>query len=300
MRLPLALLLVAACGSDVPGDDTTSPDAPASMLPPGYQTLISQAWTLAPNTEKYLCVRQTATTDTYIKSIRPIAPTGSHHAVLMITDNSTVADGTTDCTSMLPSPAIYASGVGTNEFDFPDGVGLHIKAGQQLFLNLHLFNTGEVDLAGTSGVAIIPTDAASIQHEAASILIGAATKAEVPVGLGVQLRFQCATPANTTVFAVAPHMHLTGAHLTETYVESGNTNMVLDTDYSFDDQHFRSVTPFTTTAGGKIQVTCTYNNDGQGANPIPFGESTTQEMCFGMTYVYPPPGVPGCGTEISI
>lgn len=297
MRFAFTLLLFAACGSDVPAEPT--PDAP-SMLPDGFQTLISQAWTLPPSTEKYLCVRQTATTDLYVKAIRPIAPTGSHHAVLMLADNSSVPDGTTECTSMLPSPAIYASGVGTNEFDFPDGVGLHIKAGQQLFLNLHLFNTGDADLQGTSGVAIVPTDAASIQHEAASVLIGAANKATVPVGLGVQLRFQCPTPAGTTIFAAAPHMHLAGAHLTEEYVSGGTSQTVIDTDYSFDDQHFRPVTPFTTVDNGKLVVTCTYNNDGQGANPIPFGESTTQEMCFGMTYVYPPPGASTCGTEVAI
>ncbi|HEY0255031.1 MAG TPA: hypothetical protein VGC41_26070 [Kofleriaceae bacterium] len=291
----MVLVAVAACGSDVPTD--TPPDA--ASLPDGYQTLLSQDWSLAPGTEKYLCVRVTATSDTYIKSIRPIAPLGSHHAVLMLASNSTDPDGTTECTSMLPSPAIYASGVGTSDFDFPEGVGLHVRAGQQLFLNLHLFNAGENTLTGTSGVAYLPMDPTTLVHEAASVLIGAANKAVVPVGLNQQLRFTCPTPAGTTVFATAPHMHLLGAHLTSEYVVDGVATPILDTDYSFDDQRFRPNTPFTTT-GGKIQVTCTYNNMDTGANPVPFGESTTQEMCFAMTYVYPPPSGSVCGTEVAI
>jgi hypothetical protein len=294
MRIALSCLAISllGCGVDVP-----TPDAPAINTDPGYQTLISTPWTLDANSEKYLCLRVTMTQDVWIKTIQPIAPVGTHHGVLMLAATPTVADGLTECSSMLTDPAIYASGVGTTSLDFPDGVGLHIQAGEQLFLNLHLFNASDSTLSGTSGIEYIAADPMSIVHEAASVLIGAANKASVPVGLGVTLKFECTPPADTTIFAVAPHMHLLGTHLNATYTPMGGAATTLaDLDYSFDDQKFRTITPLVTSPKGKYDVTCTYDNES--GSPVAFGESTTQEMCFAMTYVYPPPGASVCGTEI--
>lgn len=263
------------------------PDAGSSG--DGFVTLLSTPWSLDPGSEQYDCYRVTMQQDVWIKSIKPIAPVGTHHSVLMLVTNPTEPDGLTQCSSLLTDPAIYASGVGTNELDFPDGIGLHIKAGQQLFLNLHLFNASDSPLTGTSGIEYLPADPTTIVHEAGTVLAGRATDATVPVGLNQSLQFTCTTPANVTMFAVAPHMHLYGIHLNATYNPGSDAapTTVLDTDYQFDNQQFRMMPQqLTTTAGGKYVVTCTYDNES--GNPIDFGESTTQEMCFAMTYVYPP------------
>jgi hypothetical protein len=290
-QLALLVSLATACGTPPPPPDI-SPDAPA--LDPGFQVLVSTPWSLDANAEQYYCLRVTLQQDIWIKSINPIAPTGTHHSVLMISSNPTVADGLTECSSELSEPAIYASGVGTNELDFPDGIGLHLKAGDQLFLNLHLFNTSGVPLTGTSGIQYMAADPTTIVHEAGTVLAGKAVGATVPVGENVQLQFTCTTPADTVMFAVAPHMHLYGTHLNAIYTPTvgGAATTILDTDYQFDDQQFHLIPPMTTVADGKYQVTCTYTNES--GSPVPFGESTTQEMCFAMTYVYPPPPAAVC------
>ena len=75
MRILFAILLTAAaCGTDVeaPGDDGNMTDPPPE--PDGYVSLNSGDWSLPPSTEKYLCVRLTATSDMFIRSIRPVAP----------------------------------------------------------------------------------------------------------------------------------------------------------------------------------------------------------------------------------
>jgi len=291
--LAFALLVSLAAGCGVAPPSSAPPDAPGAGSD-GFQTLISTPWSLAANAEQYYCLRVTLTQDVWIKSIKPLSPVGTHHSVLMLAAAPTEPDGLTECSSLLTDPAIYASGVGTTELDFPDGIGLHVMAGQQLFLNLHLFNTSDSALTGTSGIEYLPADPTTIVHEAGSVLAGQATGATVPVGTDVSLVFHCTTPADVVMFAVAPHMHLYGTHLNAIYTATTGAapTTVLDTDYEFDNQQFGLIPPIATVAGGQYQVTCTYTNES--GSPVPFGESTTDEMCFAMTYVYPPQAKATC------
>jgi len=282
MQKAMFLFVLVACGTDVQPDDEPSDGGGTD----GYAPLITSSWQLPPSTEKYLCVRKTLTADTWIKSLRPIAPLGTHHAVLML-GAPDAADGTVECNSGLPKPGIYASGVGTNVLELPAGVAVHAKAGDQLLLNLHLFNAGTDPLSGTSGVEFTTTDPASVVHEAGVVLVGKATGLYVDTGMTTQTG-TCTTPAGTTLFAVAPHMHLLGTHMKATY----GSQVLYDEDYTFDGQHFQMIDPMiSTVANGTYTVTCSYYNPGA---PVTFGESTTDEMCYALTYVYPPPKVNSC------
>jgi len=296
MRSILAILLLtaAACGTDTeaPGDDddgTTEPPPP----PDGYTRLISGDWSLQPSSEKYVCVRLTATSDMYIGAIRPLAPLGTHHTVLMI-GAPDGPDGTVDCTSSLVKPAIYASGLGTQSLDLPAGVAVHVRPGQQLLLNLHLFNAADGALGGTSGIDILEVEPGAVQHEAGVVLIGKALGLAVPPNMSTQTG-RCTTAANFTMFAVAPHMHMLGRHMKVSYANADNTGarVLLDQPYSFDEQRFTMVEPpLVSKAGGHVTVECTYfNPTGQ---TVYFGESSTEEMCYALGFVYPPPPVEQC------
>jgi hypothetical protein len=286
MRKSIVLLFVAACGTDAATGDDMPPDAGD-----GYALLVKGDWQLAAGTEDYRCVRLTVNSDIYVKSIRPIAPIGTHHTVLMLGDPDAM-DGNVECSSSLIKPAIYASGVGTQQLDFPDGVALHIRPGQQLLLNLHLFNASDAALSGTSGIEFLPANASDVVHEAGVALAGKTDGLTVPIGPSTQTG-TCTTPGGLTAFAMAPHMHLLGTHMTVTLNHAGTTQTLLDVPYTFDNQLFHSLTPqVVTAAGDQIQVACSYMNTTN--NVVTFGESTTNEMCFAMTYVYPAPAKPTC------
>jgi len=293
MRILLAILLTAAaCGTDMetPGDDGPEPDAGSSD---GYVTLISGDWSLPAASEKYVCVRLTATSDMYVRSIRPKAPLGTHHTVLML-GTPDAPDGTVDCASALVKPAIYASGLGTQTFDMPAGLAVHVRPGQQLLLNLHLFNASDGTLTGTSGIEVLTLNPAAVQHEAGVVLIGKAQGLAVPPNLSTQVG-RCTTPANVNVFAVAPHMHMLGTHMKVSYEnkDGSGARVLLDQPYIFDEQRFSMLAPQMVTAtGGHVTVECTYMNPT--GNTVYFGESSTQEMCYALTFVYPPPSVEQC------
>jgi hypothetical protein len=282
-NLLAAALLMTACGTDFPHDDGTDAGSDGDS----YTRLIADSWQLPPSTEKYLCVRKTVTTEIWISAIRPIAPLGTHHTVLMV-GPADAPDGTVDCESALLKPSIYASGVGTQPFVLPDGVAIHLKPGDQLLLNLHLYNSDTESLTGTSGIEIVEADAATVQHEAGVVLAGKAAGLYVAPGSSTQTG-TCTTPAGSTLFAITPHMHVLGTHMNVTY----GTRTVFDEDYTFDDQRVHPIEPaITTVAGGKYAVTCSYVNTTGAA--VTFGEHTGEEMCYALTFVYPPPTVASC------
>lgn len=290
MRLTTISLALSTClagcandarlGDDEPGVDPGTDDR-------GFIPLVMHDYSLPPGTESFVCVRQTVTEEMWIKTIKPVSPDGTHHAVLM-TGAPDGPDGAVDCTSSLPKPAIYASGVGSQELDMPDGVAVHLRPGDQLLLNLHLFNAGSDALDGTAGIEVIETEPVDTSHEAGVVLVGKAAGLTIPPGMSTQLG-ECTTPAGSTVFAVAPHMHTRGVHMKVDY--TGQT--LHDEDYTFDQQRFHvlpSVMP--TVAGAKMTVACTYYNETSAS--LYFGESTDQEMCYALAFVYPAPTVKAC------
>lgn len=295
MRLVIGSLLISSLGLAACGADTTppAPDAPGSVGTPGYTPLVSGTWSLPPTTEGYRCVRLTATADTWITAIHPIAPLGTHHTVLMVGPPD-APDGDVACDSSLVKPSIYASGVGTEALVLPDGVAVKVAAGEQLLLNLHLFNASEATLTGTSGIEVKTAAASAVVHEAGALLAGKDAGLIVKPGPSVQSG-TCTLPAGTTVFAMAPHMHLLGTHMKVTY-QAAAPQVLYDKDYTFDGQRYELLgAPRTSTGTEQLTVDCTYMNPSGTA--VRFGEHTTQEMCYALTLVYPAPARKGSCTQ---
>jgi hypothetical protein len=280
----LSALGVCACGggaAEAPEDAGASQGDAASPGP--FRPLLTASWTLPPGSERYRCARRTLAEDVTIRAFQPTAPLGTHHTVLSLADGAR-PDGDHDCGPIAGERAIYMSGVGSPPFELPEGVAVRLRAGQQLVLNLHLYNTdADHPLSGISGVevAIAPGDTQVAQAEV--ILAG-------PLGFvidpGRQERtFRCTTTTPVTLFAIGPHMHRLGIGMLVTRGEE----VLLDVPYSFDDQRFYPVGPIALAAGDRLDVTCIWNND-TGA-PVSFGDSSDEEMCFAMLYRHP--AVPG-------
>lgn len=93
---------------------------------------------------------------------------------------------------------------------------------------------------------------------------------------------------DVSIFAVLPHMHLTGVHMTTTAgIGDSGLATLLDTDFHFTDQNYKVLDPpVQLPKGSEVHVECDYQNKGQ--NTLGFGESTTgNEMCITFAYRYP-------------
>jgi hypothetical protein len=269
MRKALLLLGLAACGGG--GDDAQmqSVDAPMDQLGT-WSTLIQKSWTLAPHDENTseIAIDQ-ADHDVYIGGMRPIAPPGTHHTLLFRGVSS--------------ANIIYASGVGTGEVMFPPGKGMKIPAGTTLGLQLHIYNTGDEELSGTSGIEIYTVDPSTITDEVDLFLPGP-KDLDIPQNVS-STTGTCTITAPQNLFAVFPHMHQWGVHLKTVLNISGNDMVLHDDDYQFEHQAVETFEPIAVNPGDTITTTCTWNNT-TGANLV-YGESSDTEMCYSIMYRYP-------------
>jgi hypothetical protein len=290
----LASLAVAACDDPVDGDpaadaDPAAADASRATNDAGtaaaWQTLLEGAWEIPAGTETYKCVYKTVAEDLYVHAFEAIIPLGTHHTVLTVGAPSHT-DGVYDCNAGTNMNAqIHGSGVGTNPIEFPAGVAVKIEAGQQLLLNLHLFNFSDGALGGTSGTRIQMMAAADVVHEAESILMGKVATLVVPPGESTQVG-TCLMNGDVTIFGMQPHMHQLGSHM-KVVAESSATGdvVVWDAPYSFDEQIVSLVGPVEMETGDAIRVHCSYNNTT--GSTVTFGDSSFDEMCFAGVYRYP-------------
>jgi hypothetical protein len=270
-------------------EDAAQPDAPDDgFLTPaddGWLTLIEGDWELPPDSESYTCVRLTVPRDVYLSEFAPVIPLGTHHTVLTVVSEPTQPDGITPCSaSTNGSRSIYGSGVGTQPHAMPEGVAVKLKAGEQLLLNLHLFNSGSETLRGRSGTLAKTIAEADVEHESGGVLAGP-VQLEIPPGRVTQTG-RCTLERDMIIFGVMPHMHQTGSYM-KVVANSSDAGAVTlyDGPYDFEEQIQHDVDFVSMRAGDVVDVECTYENDT--GRTINWGDSSLAEMCFAGLLHYP-------------
>jgi hypothetical protein len=270
------------------GNSSEPKAAPPEQVPvEAWQTLLTGDWTIQPGAEDYVCVRQTLTSDVYIRGVSAVNPRGTHHTNLTIGE-PTKPDGTYPCTvAENLSVSIFGSGVGTDPVHFPEGVGMKLAAGSQLLLNLHLFNVGDSELSGTSGTEVLPIDESDIEHLAED-------NPAVKLDLNILPDQETTTmgsytvPDDSVLFAVLPHMHQLGTHSKVVAHSSVDGDRVLhDKPYSFDSQLYYPIESIRMAMGDTVEYECTWMNTTP--RTIHFGQSSLDEMCAMGLYRYPAP-----------
>jgi len=291
--------LLVACGGSGGGDDDTTPtpdgpnaDPDGAVIPEGFTKLIGRTWSLPAPTggtpDVYRCARITVPEDMYITNIVAQAPTGTHHTVLTFAGSNDTAgpDGDQDnCgVNTIGRVMLYASGIGTEPLDFPLDVAVKVMAGQQLHLNLHLFNATDNPLS--SETAILVKAATTPPPMLAEMVFAGAFIFNIPAGQTLEKKGGCTATAPWNIFAVWPHQHQLGTHHKFTVTRDGAENVLHDDAYDFREQNYYLKTPeIAVLPGDKLETTCTWNNTTGSA--VRWGESSNQEMCFTGLYRYP-------------
>jgi hypothetical protein len=209
--------------------------------------------------------------------------------VLSISDSRTAGpDGDYNCNvGELGLVMLYASGVGTSPLDFPSGVGVKIAAGTQIHLNLHLFNATDAPLTGDSAILVKaqPTPPAML----AEMVFAGKFLFQIPAStMNYAVVGGCTVPADGdyTLFAVWPHMHQLATRSKVELIRAVASTVLHDGSYSFAEQNYYLKSPeVAVAAGDQLRVTCTYDNPT--SQPVRFGESSNEEMCFSGLYRYP-------------
>lgn len=254
-----------------------------------WTNLVDGTWQMTAGKEGYWCTRKTIKEDTYVKAFRAQAPEGTHHTLLLVTPGG-AADGEESCGALLGANMIFASGIGTDDLLFPEGVAVKIPAGSQLLLNLHLFNTGNATLDGVSGV-LVKTIAASDMKNEAEMIFGGPTNIQIPPNGSQTVEGSCVFPGTTTIWSVWAHMHKYGTNMKVTYEGASGSKVLHDGPFSFDEQINYLIDPVLVNAGEEVRIACTYQNPT--SQTVYWGDSSNSEMCFAGFYRYPKLGK-GC------
>ena len=276
----------AIAGSIAPstgGSMAPSAGGSAAPEPSEWTKLIEESWNLSPGGEApQWCGDLTLTEDVYVTAIRPIHPPGTHHTTLSVTDT------TTPCSTaaVLQNGIIYAAGVGSEMLQLPAGVAMKLPKGKVLRLGLHLYNASDQPLTGTSAVEVIRIAPEQVEHEAELMLSG-------PLQLDIEpgrhtITHECDVTQAQTVFALFPHMHQLGVHLKTSATIAGETMVLHDAPYVFEEQYQIPIGPHALAVGDTVTTECTYEN-GTG-DTVGFGESSDTEMCFSIFFRYPATG----------
>jgi hypothetical protein len=253
----------------------------------GWQRLMEADWQLSAGSEGYRCMTFTVPEDIYIVAFEPQSPLGTHHATFGVSAAASEDDHVYACgVGTAGDRKLQGSGAGTEASALPPGVAMPIHAGEQVLMNLHLFNIGDQPLSGRSGMWIKTVAKNDVVHEAETVLAGPLSL-DIPVGRATTSG-SCTIRSDATLFAVGPHMHQHGVHQRVTATTAAGDVAIYDADYDFDHQLYYPVDQLELHAGDRVNVECTYLNDTDG--PLHWGDSSLAEMCFTSLSLYPAVG----------
>jgi hypothetical protein len=279
LQIGIAGLLLAACSDAIP------PSEPAP-----FETLVTGDWELPAGVEGYRCVYLTTSERMSVDALEAIAPPGTHHTLLGIASEYDGEDGLVPCTAAdFGETLLFGTGVGTDRLELPEGTAVVIEAGTRLVLNLHLVNATGATLSGTSGIRVRHVEPSLVEEELESVMAGP-TEFEIPANSLATVEGTCTFQEAGGVIALMPHMHTLGRSL---YVAvdraDGSTEVLHDAPYDFELQSYDLFdSPVLVEAGDKLHVRCDFENTT--SEPVTFGQSTYDEMCFAAVFRYPRTG----------
>ncbi|HEX6239915.1 MAG TPA: hypothetical protein VFZ61_03435 [Polyangiales bacterium] len=256
----------------------------------GWKRLMEADWQLAAGAEGYRCMRLTVPEDVYVIAFSPQSPGGTHHATFGISSAPTGPDEVVACdVTATGTRRLQGSGAGSKPSELPDGVAMRLRKGEQILMNLHLFNLSDAAITGRSGMWIKTATADEVKIEAEAVLAGPLALS-IPSGRSIQ-RGSCTMRADATIYGVSPHMHQLGVHLKATAQGAGGETMIYDGAYDFSHQLFHDIPDVQLKKGDVVRVECTYQNDT--TRTVSWGDSSLDEMCFVGLGLYPAIGYGG-------
>ena len=269
------------------GGTTTTTLAVQSQWVP----LIGRSWTMPALSEGYRCRRIQVQSDMYITGFRA-ASTSTVFQMTVSVSSTSAPLGDYDCSpNNIDQRVIYESGIGTNDLEFPLGVGVHLHAGDYVNVNLSLDNEGTKAADGFAGILVRTGSAASVINNAGLVLAGTFSISIPNDGMPHTANGGCPWHSENQVVALWPHLHARGTHVNMLIAPGASTpQTVIDAPYAIDHQPIIPAA-LALHPGDNVGVTCTYVNNTQ-TNPLVFGDSPgASEQCFVGMYVWPSEGL---------
>jgi hypothetical protein len=174
----------------------------------------------------------------------------------------------------------------------PPEAGIRLDDGDYLIVQIHYNNPSGPPVVDRSGMSF-KTTAHLRPNDAAVVGIGSQSFI-LPAGqASVSASGTCSISQAMTTFVYSPHMHLLGRKAKLELLRGGQVMPLADVEnFAFEAQiHYPGSWKFQ--PGDSVRGTCTWDTTSRTA-PTPFGEGTTDEMCYIFVAHYPPIGKVTC------
>lgn len=173
---------------------------------------------------------------------------------------------------------------GARPFIFPENMGMQLKAGDALLLQVHYHRPDGTGVSPDDNSQVrIWLSPSPVQERANIVWLGNPLISIPSDGQEHSVTGNCTIPQSAgavKVLAVGPHMHELGVKFNATATINGNDSCMVDIgrwDFEWQGTYQYTAMP-TLNPGDKIQTKCTWvNNTG---STVQFGEGTNDEMCF--------------------
>jgi hypothetical protein len=219
-----------------------------------------------------------------------------HHWLLFTTSKPGSADGSHETsigTTIGDSSTLLAGwAVGGDNLIFDDDMGLELPPSGMLNAQWHFNNQGSDTEQDASALQVCVVPRTMRQNIAGVTFLGTENFngfSGMPAHTVSKYGGSCVNKSKgpITIWGLTPHMHRLGRHMTTSIKRlDGSMETVFDKDFDFNSQITYPLKPaLVLQVGESIQSTCTFDNTTSAA--VPFGPSTTQEMCYNFTMSYP-------------
>jgi hypothetical protein len=295
------LLLCVACGK-------------SGVHPGGGDLAMDQGFTVSfgpitvpAGTERTQCVvkRLGNPTAIHVGTIHNLLGTSSHHMIVYRVADTTEQPTPVDCQPFKDTlnPAMGSPLMITQKkeevLQLPQGVAYSIGANQMVRLEMHYINSTSGDVTLMSSSTFIPIPDSQFQNEADFLFVGD-PDISIPAGQSATLGpIYFTVPsqfAGVNFFALTGHEHHLGTNVTISTATSKTdpgTSVYNVPNWTWSEPAtVFSNPPFQIPSGGGFKFTCDWTNTT--ANPVAFGESANDEMCFFWAYYYPSQGAHVC------
>ena len=280
----MATLSIGCSGQN---DPISKGAGPSVLAPPGrgqgFQ--IDVRGTVPSGEEAVICKHAVVEQDIEVSRLEHAYSTGGHHILAYRTDlaASDVDSSVFHCGD-IAGPLVYTSGTSSDETRLPAGVGLRLRAGEVLRIELHFPNaTAEEGVAHAAlnfwkASEPLATEAGSFFFYHRDIVIPALGRAKATM--------RCEMPADIKLHSVTPHTHLLGTRFSARVVgAAGERTLVESTAYG-DLERREFPEPISIRAGDQIEVECDFENPR--SEPVIEGPSKTEnEMCLLLADYHP-------------
>jgi Copper type II ascorbate-dependent monooxygenase, C-terminal domain len=219
-----------------------------------------------------------------------------HHWLLFTSNKAATQVGTHETTigtTLGDSSQLIAGwAVGGDNVVFPPDTALELSTTGILNAQWHFNNTTGAETTDSSTIQVCTMKRTARKNIASLTFLGT-ENFNGPIGMPAKTMSKfsgsCTNDSNApiTIIGFNPHMHKLGRHMFTTIMRaSGTMETVFDKDFDFNNQvTYILDTPLVLQPNDVINSTCTFDNETNAA--VPFGPSTTQEMCYNFTMSYP-------------